>query len=81
MNEPVPCGSIASVTHCCEYHAIHSDDDFDAALKLLAECIDETLHCSLPPHLKERARALIDRCVAIDPSDACRYGGSTVLKP
>lgn len=25
-----PCGRIASATHCCEYHAVHSDDDFVA---------------------------------------------------
>jgi hypothetical protein len=36
-NDIRPCGPIASATHCCEYHAIHSDDDVAAALTLIEQ--------------------------------------------
>lgn len=56
--EPVPCGRIASMTHCCEYHAIHSDDDFAKALDLLDRfiCADSQWPIG---ELKDEARALI----------------------
>lgn len=32
---PQPCGPFASVTHCCEYHRMHSDDDVLARIAQL----------------------------------------------
>jgi hypothetical protein len=37
--EPQPCGTIASATWCCEYHAIHSDDEFSELEALLDEVL------------------------------------------
>lgn len=38
--EPQPCGPIASATHCCEYHGIHSDDDVLARIAHLEALLD-----------------------------------------
>jgi chromosome segregation ATPase len=43
VSEPVPCGATASATHCCEYHALHSDDDLTAANARIAE-LEALLH-------------------------------------
>mgnify|MGYP001619359573 CR=1 FL=1 len=58
--EPVPCSAIASATWCCEYHAIHSDDDFAAALALLVEW-DKWWCPGRKEAPMEETRAFIDR--------------------
>lgn len=55
--EPQPCGRIASATHCCEYHGIHSDDDFAAArIKLdgARQILERLRHCAVPVELSRR---------------------------
>ncbi len=76
--EPVPC-SLAHTIHCCEYHGIHSDDDFEAALDLLRRVNGARWFHGDPLH--GDIVAFLAAHPPLDPSDACRQGTSTVAKP
>lgn len=59
-----PCGQIASCTHCCEYHGIHSDDDLVDAIGLLRRA--ERL---IPNgHLNDDVQAFLRRFPTTDPT-------------
>lgn len=61
MSEPQPCGPIASATHCCEYHGIHSED---AAAARIAELEQQVL--ARDAQVLEDGRTIVDQRIKLD---------------